>query len=106
MYIQIYYNMSMIKDILDKKQTVINFRTKENIKNKANKIFDKVGLDMSSALNLFLHNVIITNSLPFQIVTENGYTLKEELEMVRSVKDKKNISTHKSVSDMWKDLDR
>ncbi len=98
--------MIMIKNILDKKQTVINFRTKENIKNKANKIFDKVGLDMSSALNLFLHNVIITNSLPFQTVTENGYTHKEEIAMLASAKDTKKITTHKNISDMWNDLDK
>ena len=33
---------------------------------------------MSSALNLFLYNVVIKKAIPFDIVTENGYTPEQE----------------------------
>ena len=87
-----------------RKEAIINFRTKETVKNKTNKIFNAVGLDMSSALNLFLHNVIITKGIPLNIVTQNGYTVQDELDMLSSSKDTANIKTYKNFNDLWKDL--
>lgn len=86
-------------------QAIINFRTKKTIKDKANKVFSRVGLDMSSALNLFLHNVVIKKAIPLTIVTENSYTREEE-EMLASVADAKNIQTHKNIAEMFANLEK
>jgi DNA-damage-inducible protein J len=45
--------------------TTLNIRIDENLKNKANKTFASMGLDMSSAVKLFLHQTITENGLPF-----------------------------------------
>jgi DNA-damage-inducible protein J len=45
--------------------TTLNIRIEENIKNKANKTLSSLGLDMSSAVKLFLNQVITENGLPF-----------------------------------------
>ena len=45
--------------------TTLNIRIDENLKNKANKTFESLGLDMSSAIKLFLHQTVKENGLPF-----------------------------------------
>jgi DNA-damage-inducible protein J len=55
--------------------TTLNIRIEEDIKNKANKTFNKLGLDMSSAVKLFLHQSIKEDGLPFT-PTNNNAVLK------------------------------
>ncbi|MFZ2149777.1 MAG: type II toxin-antitoxin system RelB/DinJ family antitoxin [Minisyncoccia bacterium] len=45
--------------------TTLNIRIDEDIKNKANKTLSSLGLDMSSAVKIFLHQVIEEKGLPF-----------------------------------------
>lgn len=47
------------------KLTRINFRTDEKTKEEANELFAKLGLDMSTALNMFLKQTIHDQGLPF-----------------------------------------
>lgn len=86
-------------------QTVVNFKTQKTIKDKAAKAFSKVGLDMSSALNLFLYNVTLKKSLYLNMVTENGYTVAEEMEMIADLHDVKNHKTYKNTKEMFADLE-
>ncbi len=45
--------------------TTLNIRIEEKIKNKANKTLSSLGLDMSTAVKMFLNQVITENGLPF-----------------------------------------
>ena len=63
----------------------INVRTDEKRKKTATAILNELGLDMSSAIQLFLQQVIITKSIPFPIRTVNGFTLKQEETMLKDV---------------------
>ncbi len=45
----------------------ITVRVDSNTKEKANRVFKEVGLDMSTAVNIFLKQVIRSNGIPFQI---------------------------------------
>lgn len=56
--------------------TTLNIRIEENIKAKANKTLSSLGLDMSTAVKIFLNQVITENGLPF-IPTKNIATLKD-----------------------------
>ena len=56
--------------------TTLNIRIEENIKNKANKTLSSLGLDMSTAVKMFLNQVITENGLPFT-PTKNIATLKD-----------------------------
>lgn len=47
--------------------TTITIRTDEETKNEASAIFKKLGLDMSTGINLFLKQVVISNGIPFAI---------------------------------------
>jgi DNA-damage-inducible protein J len=42
------------------------------VKEKANAVFDELGLSMSSAVNLFLKQVIRRGGLPFEMTTDAG----------------------------------
>ncbi len=63
--------------------TTINIRTDEKRKKLATAILNELGLDMSSAIQLFLQQVIITKSIPFPIRTVNGFTFEQEAAMLR-----------------------
>jgi DNA-damage-inducible protein J len=47
--------------------TNINIRIDSEVKSKAQKLFNKFGLDMTTAINLFLRQSIRTNSIPFPV---------------------------------------
>ena len=94
------------KDSRKEKQDVINFRVKSRVKREASKIFDKMGMDMSTALNLFLHNVLIRKAMPMQLVTENGYTYKYESEILADLRDTNNYKSFDTVDQMIADLEK
>ncbi len=76
--------MSNIQIRIDKKE-------KEEVK----KILDKLGLDMSSAIKLFLRQTKIKKGLPFLLLTENELTIEEEdaiLKASNEAKKGKNVS--------------
>lgn len=90
--------------------SVINIRTDEKLKKEANKVLEEMGLDMSSAIKLFLAQVVITKTIPFKIRTVNGFTIEEEEEMLAEIKKtQKEIGLGKrklygSAKEMIKDL--
>jgi len=48
-------------------ESVIRSRINSDIKLEAQALLDKLGLSMSEAIRLFLHQVVIEKGLPFQI---------------------------------------
>ena len=50
--------------------TNINVRVDSEIKNKAQEVFSALGLDMTSAINIFLRQAIRKNGIPFELVAE------------------------------------
>jgi len=50
--------------------TTITLRTNNITKKKAQKLFGQLGMDLSTAINLFLNRSINTNSIPFEVSLE------------------------------------
>ena len=74
--------------------TTINIRTDEKLKKNAGKVLKNMGLDMSTGIKLFLHQVVLTNRIPFPIVTENGLTPEEEQAILKASEEaKQGINT-------------
>lgn len=65
--------------------TTINVRVDESVKKQANALFEELGLDMSTALNLFLRQAISYGGIPFEIRRPNAETLAaiEEVEKIK-----------------------
>ena len=68
---------------MSKIETKINIRLDKKMKEEAQKTFNELGLDLSSGVKLFLRSVISTQSIPFEIITNNGYTKKQEAQIVK-----------------------
>ncbi|MBO6118848.1 MAG: type II toxin-antitoxin system RelB/DinJ family antitoxin [Lachnospiraceae bacterium] len=47
--------------------SLVQFRIDEKIKNDASEVYERLGLDLSSAIKLFLKKTIRLNALPFDI---------------------------------------
>jgi addiction module RelB/DinJ family antitoxin len=79
--------------------STIQVRVKDDTKKSAKKILERVGLDMSSAVKLYLHQIVLRNGLPFRIVTENGLTLEEEEAIVKAEEEaERGVNVTKSMS--------
>lgn len=63
--------------------TTLQLRIDAATKAKAQKVLEKIGLDLSSGIKLFLNQVIITNSLNFTPRTVNGFTPHREKEILK-----------------------
>ncbi len=47
--------------------TNLNIRTDKNVKAEAERIFDALGLNMTTAVNIFLRQAIRENGIPFDV---------------------------------------
>lgn len=70
-------------------ETRINIRIDKNTKKDAEKVFDKVGLSMSSAITLFLKRCINAKGIPFAVTYEPNDETKQT---IIEVKNRKNLS--------------
>ena len=73
----------------------IQIRIDEKEKQAAKKILDNIGLDMSTAIKLFLKRVTINKGIPFLLMTENNLSVEQEDAIIRASKEAKqgeNIS--------------
>ena len=50
--------------------TNLNIRTDKNIKDQAEKIFNQLGLNMTTAINMFLRTAVRENGIPFELKLE------------------------------------
>lgn len=83
-----------------------NIRIDDEVKRKAVAIFTDLGMDMTTAVNMFLRQTIRHNGLPFDLKLDTPN--EETLEAIREVEEmKKNPSMYRSytnVDTMMEDL--
>ena len=58
--------------------TRISVNIDENVKQGAQRIFGEMGLDMTTAINLFLRTAIVEGRIPFEIRTKQAYLEEAE----------------------------
>lgn len=89
--------------------TTIQIRIDEKTKRSAKRVFGKLGIDMSTAIKVFLKQVVTHNGIPMRLVTENGITPAEERAILKAdaeARRGKNVSgPFASVDEMFADLD-
>ncbi len=77
------------------KAAMIRARTEPDIKLKAEAIFEKLGLNATSAINLFYRQVLLHKGLPFDVRLPNATTRKAVAEVkagkVERFKDAKSM---------------
>lgn len=70
------------------RSAMIRARTEPGLKAKADKIFHKLGLSISEAINLFFAQVTLKKGMPFDVTLPNKTTLKamKEIEEGKALK--------------------
>lgn len=81
-------------------------RIEKTIKSEANLLFSKLGMDMSSAVNIFLRQCILRGGLPFsvEIPKYNQETIEAMIEAKRIAHDP-NIPSYSNMEDLLKALE-
>ncbi|MFI3202616.1 MAG: type II toxin-antitoxin system RelB/DinJ family antitoxin [Eubacteriales bacterium] len=76
-----------------------NIRVEDEVKRKAVAIFSDLGIDMTTAVNMFLRQTIRHNGLPFDVKLDSPN--EDTLDAIREVEEmKKNPSQYKSYTDV------
>ena len=57
----------IVTEVYYMESAYLNIRTDKDVKAQAEKIFDALGLNMSTAINIFLRQAIRENGIPFEV---------------------------------------
>lgn len=71
----------------------ISLRVDDEVKRSAERIFDDIGMSMSTAINIFLKTVVRENRIPFELSADPFYSRENIRELERRVAD---INSEKS----------
>ena len=82
------------------KNTSVNVRTTEDIKKGAEVILNGLGLNISSAVNLFLKQVINYRGIPFDLRLPN----KETLQAMDDIENTRNLESVDTVGEMFEKI--
>jgi len=70
--------------------TTIQLRIDESTKKAVKRTLDKLGLDLSSAIKIYLMQIVIRKCIPFPLITENNITPEQEIAILTASEDAKN----------------
>ncbi len=86
--------------------TNLNIRTDKNIKDQAEEIFNQLGLNMTTAINIFLRTAVRENGIPFELKldTPNNNT-KAAIEEGRKLFNDDSVKGYNSIKELRDALD-
>lgn len=64
-------------------KAVINVRTDVSTKREAQRVFKRMGFDLSTGVNMYLYRIVQDKAMPFTPRTVNGFTPEQEARMLR-----------------------
>ena len=80
----------------------MSIRLDSEVKEQAEQVFNNLGMDMTTAINIFLRQAIQYQGLPFDVRLDENQKL---LQVVMDVDQNRNMSqSFESVSDLMEDL--
>jgi len=75
------------------------------MKKAASRTFKGMGLDISSGVKLFLHQVVKSQTIPFPIRTVNGFTVEQERQMIKEGNEAlRHGKSYKNAKEMFNDM--
>ncbi len=81
----------------------IQVRIDTTLKKQADKVLDDIGLDLPTAIRIFLKKVVVSKSIPFELtsskLTVNGFTEEFENEVLEAEKEKDYIGPFDNAED-------
>jgi len=82
----------------------VTARVDENVKKEAETLFKKMGLNMSTAMNLFLKKCILEQGIPFELKVPNRETRKAMQETDDILSGKIEKKGYNSAEELFEDL--
>ena len=83
-------------------KTSMSIRLDSEVKEQAQQVFNDLGMDMTTAINIFLRQAIQYQGLPFDVKIDENRKL---LQVVTDVEQNRNMSqSFESISDLMEDL--
>ena len=83
-------------------KTSMSIRLDSEVKEQAQQVFNNLGMDMTTAINIFLRQAIQYQGLPFDVRLDESRRL---LEVLTDLDQNRNMSqSFESVSDLMEDL--
>lgn len=108
-FVQITYNTSEKEsDIMAKSNTSnISIRMDSKLKAAAEELYEELGMNLSTAFNIFVRQSLRERGIPFKITegTPNKETVSAMLEAERIAKDP-NVKGYHDVDELFADLDK
>ena len=81
-------------------------RIEENLKQQASELFNQLGLDMSSAINVFLRQAVLRGGLPFNVeLPRYKPEVIEAMEEAKIISRDPNTKRYSSFTQALEDLD-
>ena len=86
-------------------QTNLNIRTDVDVKATAEQLFERLGLTMSTAVNIFLRQAIRQGGLPFEVKLDvPNETTAAAIREGRAILKDKNAKGYKNIDDLRTEL--
>ena len=86
--------------------TNLNIRTDKAVKVAAEKIFEELGMNMTTAVNIFLRQTIRENGIPFELkLSVPNETTAAAIEEGRRIAHDPNVKGYKSIDELKAALD-
>ena len=108
-FVQTAYNISeKERDIMAKSNTSnISIRMDSNLKAAAEELYEELGMNLSTAFNIFVRQSLRERGIPFKITegTPNQETVSAMLEAERIAKNP-NVKGYHDVDELFADLDK
>lgn len=85
-------------------EITVEIRVDTDDLNKAQQIFDNLGFDLSTAVNIFLHNTVTRNGIPFDYEVPNEETIAAMKECEEMIKHPERYKRYSSIKEALEDL--
>lgn len=88
--------------------TVLQTRVDKETKNEAETLFNSLGLDITTAIRLFLKQTINQQKIPFEIVTPQNHFSEETLDAIKEAKQiskDPKVKSYSSANELLKDCE-
>lgn len=81
-------------------------RIDEDLKKQAVELFNQLGIDMSSAMNIFLRQCVMRGGLPFSVeLPQYKPEVIEAMEEAKKISRDPNVRGYTNMDEMFKELD-
>lgn len=81
-------------------------RIDQTVKQQANELFNTLGLDMSSAVNMFLNQCILRGGLPFNVeVPRYSQAMIDAMEEARRISKDPSVPSYNNIADLKRALE-